>query len=156
MTGDTPDVDLAAEPLSAEEEAAAGWALIDRRFIRWHDRTCGTHTFKANRPECDCGLQDTLDRERARLDHDSLDAAWAEAEAALTPTRNITLTHSAPRLSYSAWSQDSATPVVMSEDGEYVQDEPGTVFGHGPTPEAALRSLIRALSALSDRSPSDG
>ena len=66
MTDDTPGT-----PLTPEEEAAQGWALIDTWFLRWHDRTCGTHTFKGNRPVCDCGLQDALDRERReRVDPD--------------------------------------------------------------------------------------
>lgn len=75
-----------------------------------------------------------------------LDAAWAEAEAALPEGWYISELLAPLRISGSQWSAIAAPPSV---------DGPESVFGHGPTAAAALHALAAKLRAALPPSPSN-
>jgi hypothetical protein len=61
----------------------------------------------------------------------TLDAAWAEAEAALPEGWRLSLATNPPEYGATAWSPDPSEPYAVGRDGD--------------TPAAALRALALAL-----------
>lgn len=131
-----------ADPLTLEcgHPRVLRWADESGEVRLWACEDCRRRFYPAC-PECvDVGHRDETHPDAARAVPSGLDAAWAEAEAALPEGWRLTVQRTDE--DFDTWSAAAVSPAFFEgeNDDDYAD-------GQGPTPAAALRALTAALAA---------